>query len=167
MLLPVIIGGTRNSCGTRPWSDGGGRGELSHHALDNCHEGGTKPSPMGTVRFSGVVPSLLVSALHFRSAPWAFAGGCARSRPKVFSSTWWNTGRLKALTGSKVNSARSCSPHSKTIFRMRLTAYAVLKEEGIRISYSWMQKTPKNAIDSSRSSSFLTAEKMLRMPDGR
>jgi hypothetical protein len=44
-------------CGTRPWSAGGGSGELSHHALDNCHEGGTKPRPMGTVRFKRVVPS--------------------------------------------------------------------------------------------------------------
>ena len=84
MLLPVIVGGTRNSCGTRPWSAGGGSGELSHHALDNCHQGGAKPSPMGTVRLSRVVPSLLVSALHFRSAPWAFAGGCARFDPEFF-----------------------------------------------------------------------------------
>ena len=84
MLLPVTVSGTRNSCGTRPWSAGGGCGELSHHALDNCYEGGTKPSPMGTVRFSRVVPSLLVSALHFRSAPWEFAGGCARFDPRFF-----------------------------------------------------------------------------------
>jgi hypothetical protein len=71
-------------CGTRPSSAGGGSGELSHHALDNCHEGGTKSGPMGTVRFSRVVSSLLVSALHFRSAPWAFAGGCARSDQSFF-----------------------------------------------------------------------------------
>jgi hypothetical protein len=84
MLLPVIVAETRNSCGTRPWSAGGGCGELSHHALDDRHEGGTKSGPMGTVRFSRVVPSLLVSALHFRSAPWAFARGCARFDPKFF-----------------------------------------------------------------------------------
>jgi hypothetical protein len=91
-------------CGTRPWSAGGGRGELSHHAPDDRHEGGTKSGPVGTVRgtvrLSRVVPSLLVSDLHFRSAPWAFAA---------------------------------------------------LKEEEIGISYTWMQKTPKNAIDLSRS----------------
>ena len=85
MHLPVIVGGTRNSFGTRPWSAGRGCGELSHHALDDRHEGGTKSRPMGSVRFGRVVPSLLVSALHFRSTPWAFAGGCARFDPKFFS----------------------------------------------------------------------------------
>jgi DNA-directed RNA polymerase specialized sigma24 family protein len=32
-----------------------------------------------------------------------------------------------------------------------LTGPAALRGEGIKISYRWMQKTPKNAIDSSRS----------------
>ena len=36
-------------------------------------------------------------------------------------------------------------------FRMRLPGPAALKEEEIRFSYSLMQKTPKSAIDSSRS----------------
>jgi hypothetical protein len=76
MLLAVIVGGTRNSFGTRPWSADRGCGELSHHALDDRHGGGTKSRPTGTgaVHFSRVVPSLLVSALHFRSTPWSFAG---------------------------------------------------------------------------------------------
>ena len=42
--------------------------ELSHHALDDRHEGGAKSGARGAVRFSRVVPALLVSALHFRSA---------------------------------------------------------------------------------------------------
>src|SRR5262249_2717075 len=43
MLLPVIVDeNTEFFCGTRPWSAGGGRGELSHHALDDRHERGAK-----------------------------------------------------------------------------------------------------------------------------
>jgi len=34
-------------CGTRSWSVGGGRGELSHHALDDRHEGGAKSGARG------------------------------------------------------------------------------------------------------------------------
>src|SRR6201987_3957251 len=52
-------------CGTRPWSASGGRGELSHHALDDRHEGGAKSGARGAVRFGRVVPALLVYALHF------------------------------------------------------------------------------------------------------
>jgi hypothetical protein len=48
---------------------------------------------------------------------------------------------------------------------MLLTGPAALKEEGIRISYRWMRKTPKKRyrlelVD------FLTAEKNLRCPVG-
>jgi hypothetical protein len=71
-------------CGTRPWSAVGRRSELSHHTLDDRHEGGAKSGARGAVRFSRAVPSLLVSALHFRSASGAFAGGCARFDPKFF-----------------------------------------------------------------------------------
>jgi hypothetical protein len=52
----------------------GGRGKLSYHALDDRHEGDVKPSAMEAVRFSRVVPALLVSTLHVRSGPRAFAG---------------------------------------------------------------------------------------------
>ena len=34
-------------CGTRSWSVGGGRGELSHHALDDRHEGGASQAQGG------------------------------------------------------------------------------------------------------------------------
>jgi len=34
-------------CGTRSWSVGGARGELSHHALDDRHEGGAKSGARG------------------------------------------------------------------------------------------------------------------------
>jgi hypothetical protein len=39
----------------------GGGGELSHHALDDCHEGGAKSGAVEAVCFSSVVPQLLVS----------------------------------------------------------------------------------------------------------
>src|ERR1700748_74664 len=64
------------ACGTRPWSASGGRGEFSRHPLDDRHAGGTEPGPRGAVRFSRVVPALLVSALRLHSAPRAFAGRC-------------------------------------------------------------------------------------------
>src|SRR5580704_1351788 len=60
-------------CGTRPWSAVGRRSELSHHTLDDRHEGGAKSGARGAVRFSRAVPALLVSALHIRSTPRAFA----------------------------------------------------------------------------------------------
>jgi len=34
-------------CGTRPWSAGGGSDELSHHPLDDRHEGGASQAPGG------------------------------------------------------------------------------------------------------------------------
>ena len=53
-------------------------GAASSHidALDDRHEGGKKSGARRAVRFSRVVPALLVSALHFRSAPRVFAGRC-------------------------------------------------------------------------------------------
>ena len=58
-------------CGMRPWSASGGRGELSHDALDDRYEGGAKPSARWAVRFSSVVPQLLVSTLRVRLPPRA------------------------------------------------------------------------------------------------
>jgi len=43
-------------CGTRSWSVDGGR-ELSHHALDDRHEGGAKSGASRAVRFRWVVPA--------------------------------------------------------------------------------------------------------------
>jgi hypothetical protein len=63
MLLPVIIGATRNSCGTPPWSAGRGCGDLSHHALDDRHEGGTDYDPRGQT-YSSVAKALHCSVVR-------------------------------------------------------------------------------------------------------
>src|ERR1700752_4943618 len=60
-----------------------GAGTLSYHALDDRHEGGVKPNAMEAVRFGRVVPALLVSTLHLRSAPRAFALRDRRGDPCV------------------------------------------------------------------------------------
>ena len=127
MLSPGIVVEHGVSCGTRPWSTRGGRGKLSRHALDDRHEGGAKSGARGAVRLSRVVPRLLVSALHLRSTPRAFAR--RRPGPKAFSCTYWNTGRLPALTGSKVYSGRFCRPLFRITSRMRSTMPAASKEE--------------------------------------
>jgi hypothetical protein len=85
MLLPVIVGGTGNSCGTRPWSASGGVESFHTTRWTIVMRAAQNQAPWGQSAFSRVVPSLLVSALHFLSAPWAFAGGCARFDPKFFS----------------------------------------------------------------------------------
>ena len=61
-------------------------GALSYHALDDRYEGGVKPSAMEAVRFGRVVPAPLVSTLHLRSAPRAFAGRDQRGDPCVLRS---------------------------------------------------------------------------------
>jgi hypothetical protein len=39
VISPAIVGETQEFlCGTRQWSGGAGRGELSHHALDDRYE---------------------------------------------------------------------------------------------------------------------------------
>ena len=74
-LHPLLLVKHAILCETRPWSGSRGRGKFSHHPLDDRHEGGAKPVARGAVRFSRVVPALLVSALRLRSAQRAFAGG--------------------------------------------------------------------------------------------
>ena len=73
LLHALLLGEIRKSCGTRSWSASGGHGTLSYHALDDRHDGGVKANAMEAVRFGRIVPALLVSTLHLRSAPWAFA----------------------------------------------------------------------------------------------
>src|SRR6516164_4657100 len=51
----------RNLCGTRPWFPSGGRGELTHHAPDDHHEGGAKSGRRGALRFGSVVPHRTVA----------------------------------------------------------------------------------------------------------
>jgi hypothetical protein len=65
-LSAAIVGKRSILRETRPWSANGGRGELSHYALDDRHEGGAKSSARGAVGLGRIVPDLLVSALHFR-----------------------------------------------------------------------------------------------------
>jgi hypothetical protein len=82
----LLLGEIRKSCGTRSWSASGGRGTLSYHALDDRRESGVKANAMEAVRFGRIVPALLVSALHLRSAPRAFAGRDQRGDPCVLRS---------------------------------------------------------------------------------
>src|SRR4029077_1543998 len=74
MTSSAIVSETGILCETRPWSGSTGRGKFSLDPLDDRHEGGAKPGARGAVRFSRVVPALLVSALRLRSAQRAFAG---------------------------------------------------------------------------------------------
>ena len=53
MLLPATVGKRLPPRETRPWSANGGRGELSHYALDDRHGGGAGAAG----RFGRVVPA--------------------------------------------------------------------------------------------------------------
>jgi len=63
-------------------------------------------------------------------------------------------------TGSKGSSDRFCWRLSRTTSRISLTVPAVLKEEGTKNSFVWMQKRPSNAIAWSQVEC-LTAEKLF------
>src|SRR5271166_1559403 len=113
MLFPncfgaLLLGEIRKSCGTRPWSASGGRGKLSYHALDDRHEGGAKPSAMEAVRLGRVVPALLVSALHVRSAPRAFAGRDQRGDPCVLRSADRNRRTVRSVSTEPQRTCPSC-----------------------------------------------------------
>ena len=58
-----------NPCGTRPWSAGGGRDELSHHALDDRHGCGAKPGARVATRQwkQPTLPARLPSESFFES----------------------------------------------------------------------------------------------------
>src|ERR1700739_1493528 len=66
-FVPLKLLESGGFCGTRLWSASGGRGKLSHHALDDCYERGAKPGAGGRVRTSSAVPHLLVSTVHIRA----------------------------------------------------------------------------------------------------
>jgi hypothetical protein len=50
-------------------------GKLSHHALDDRHEGGAKSGAREPASFSRIVPAVLESTLHVRLAPRTVAPG--------------------------------------------------------------------------------------------
>src|SRR5271166_4302267 len=113
MLFPncfgaLLLGEIRKSCGTRPWSAIGGRGKLSYHALDDRREGGAKPSAMEAVRFSRVVPALLVSTLHLRSVPRAFAGRDQPEDPCVLRSADRNRRTVRSVSTGPQRTCPSC-----------------------------------------------------------
>src|SRR5271166_4750502 len=113
MLFPncfgaLLLGEIRKSCGTRPWSASGGRGKLSYRALDDRHEGGVEPSAMEAVRFSRVVPALLVSTLHVRSGPRAFAGRDQRGDPCVSRSADRNQRTVRSVSTEPQRTCPSC-----------------------------------------------------------
>jgi hypothetical protein len=85
-------------CGTRPWSTGGGRSELSHYALDDRHAGGAKSGARGAVRFSRVVPALLVSTRY-----------TALLREEV-GRTVWDPAEIHALCDALVASEGRLGP---------------------------------------------------------
>ena len=97
MFHPLLLVRDPILCETRPRSARGGRGELSHHALDDRHEGGAKSGARGAVGFGRVVPSSI--GIHFTFSPGA-AGTrrkTPRTSPKGFSCTCWNAGRLTGV----------------------------------------------------------------------
>ena len=85
MDLPAIIG-MELLRETRPWYARRGRGKLSHDALDDRHESRARSGTRRRGCFGRAVPALLVSALHFRSAPRPFAGRRSGFDAKFFSA---------------------------------------------------------------------------------
>jgi serine/threonine protein kinase/tetratricopeptide (TPR) repeat protein len=83
-------------------------GTLSYHALGDRHEGGAKPSAMEAVRFGRVVPALLVSTRHLRSAPRAFAGRDQRGDPCVLRSADRNRGTARSVSTERQRTCPSC-----------------------------------------------------------
>src|ERR1700751_1007508 len=107
-FCPLLLGEIRKSCGTRSWSASGGRGTLSYHALDDRHEGGVKPNAMEAVRFSRVVAPLLVSTLHPRSAPRAFALRDQRGDPCVLRNADRNRRTVRSVSTEPQRPCPSC-----------------------------------------------------------
>jgi len=74
--------------------------------LDDRHEGGVKPSAMEAVRLGRVGPARLVSTLHLRSAPQAFA---LRDRaPCVLQSADRNRGTVRSMRTEPQRTCPSC-----------------------------------------------------------
>jgi hypothetical protein len=88
----------------------------------------------------------------------------AQDLTQGFSCTCWNTGRLPALTGSKVDSARFYSPLSRTTSRIRLTVPAALKRRRQGIYTAGCRRRRRTL--STRADRVFDSRKNLRCPVG-